>query len=101
MNNQLPLFESELTQSLFRKCLVAPIGGKIEKKLSPRELEIMTLMAGGYKYGQMALRFKCSERTIISRVKGIRKKLNCSSSTSAIFILTVEGLITRETIAAL
>jgi len=96
MNDQPTLFDTgnNLVDSLFRRTCVLETEGRIEKKLSPRELQIMQLMADDFSYPQMAVHFKCSTQTIKRHVRRALVKLNCHSKVRAVGILVYKGDVT-------
>ena len=64
-----------------------------EQPLSPRESEILQLLAAGLGNKEMAWRLKISEHTVKFHVTSIFNKLNASSRTEAVAIGMRRGLI--------
>jgi DNA-binding NarL/FixJ family response regulator len=74
-----------------------PSGKMPEKKssrLSAREIEIMTAIAGGYANKQIASRLGISERTVKNHVTSIFKKLGVNARVEALIKALKSGLIT-------
>jgi DNA-binding CsgD family transcriptional regulator len=61
---------------------VPPAGG--QAPLSPREAEILRLLAGGHTYKQIAGELGCSLNTIRTHIKRIYEKLHAHSRTEAV-----------------
>lgn len=93
MNDQPTLFDTgnTLVDSLFRRARVLESEGQIEKRLSPRELQIMRLISEDWQYGKIACSFGCTTRTVITHVRRVRAKLDCHSNAAAIAILIRKG----------
>lgn len=52
--------------------------------LTPRELEVITQLALGHSYAQIAARLKISENTLKTHIKRIYRKLHVHNRTQAI-----------------
>ena len=52
--------------------------------LSPREQEVVTLLAQGYSYAQIASQLGISENTLKTHIKRIYSKLNVHNRTQAV-----------------
>lgn len=55
-------------------------------KLSPKEKDVLTLIARGYSDKEVAVKLKNSIKTIQSHTESIYKKLNARSRANAVFI---------------
>lgn len=62
-------------------------------KLSPKEVEILELIAQGKTDKEIASQEKCALSTIKNHLLNIRIKLNADSRTHAIAIAITKGLI--------
>jgi len=62
-------------------------------KLSPREVEVLSLAAEGLKRDEIASRLFLSEGTVKTHFKNIYQKLEVSGKTTAIKIAQMQGLI--------
>lgn len=67
--------------------------GDLTEKLSPREHEIISLVARGYTYPEMARLTSVSLSTIHTHVKSIYSKLAVHSKTEAVFEARQMGLL--------
>lgn len=56
------------------------------KKLSPRETEILTLVAEGYSYKQVAGLLSCGQQTITNHMSNVLKKLDANDGTHAVIL---------------
>lgn len=72
---------------------VAPDSDPAVQALSPRETEILNLLAGGLGNKQIASQLKISEHTVKFHVTSIFNKLNASSRAEAVAIGARRGLI--------
>jgi DNA-binding NarL/FixJ family response regulator len=73
----------------------APAGGELVDRLSPRESEILALVARGYTYGELAKLLGVSLSTVQTHVKSIYSKLAVHSKTEAVFEARQMGLLDR------
>ncbi|WP_329120607.1 response regulator transcription factor [Streptomyces sp. NBC_01465] len=62
--------------------------------LTPRELEVLTLLATGLSNAELAARFHLSETTVKTHVARILAKLNLRDRTQAVIVAYETGLIT-------
>lgn len=67
--------------------------GKQFKELSKREIEILTLVAGGMKNSAIATRLEISRATVQNHRAGIRKKIPIKSQADYIKYALAFGLI--------
>lgn len=67
---------------LFRR--VAPPPAKAEHGLSARELEVLSLLAEGYGYANIAARLEITVNTIRNHIRSIYEKLHVNSSQEAV-----------------
>ena len=68
--------------TLFRD--IAPPIRKVEHGLSARELEVLTLLAEGYGYVNIAARLEVTVNTIRNHIRSIYDKLHVNSSPEAV-----------------
>jgi DNA-binding NarL/FixJ family response regulator len=61
--------------------------------LTPRELEVLALLAQGLANKQIAVQLHISERTVKFHVSAIFRKLNASNRTEAVKLAAQQGLI--------
>jgi len=64
--------------------------------LTPRETEILNLMAQGYLNKQIAASLSISEQTIKNHITSILRKLDANARTEAVVIAIKRGLVTLE-----
>jgi two-component system, NarL family, response regulator len=64
-----------------------------EDELTPRELEILTLLAEGKSNKLIARELNISEGTVKTHVKNILEKLDATSRTEALSLAARRGLI--------
>jgi DNA-binding NarL/FixJ family response regulator len=64
-----------------------------EESLTPRELDVLRLIAGGNANKEIAARLAVSEETVKSRVKSILDKLGANDRTHAVTIAVRRGMI--------
>lgn len=65
----------------------------IEEALSPREVEVLQMIAGGHSNKQVAWRLGVAEETIKSNIKSIFAKLRVSDRTHAVTTAAKRGII--------
>ena len=82
-----------LTQILART--LSP-GGPPQAEVSPRELEVLRLIAQGQSNKAIAARLDISDRTVQGHIANIFEKLSASSRTEAVMIGIRLGLIPQE-----
>ncbi len=61
-----------------------PAGGRVSLGLSARELEVMSLIAGGHTNGEIAAHLFLAEKTVKNHVRRIYSKLGVDSRPAAI-----------------
>lgn len=62
-------------------------------RLSARELKIVSLVAQGNNYDQIAHELDISKWTVVAHIKNSKTKLNCSNTSEVIAKATASGLI--------
>ncbi len=67
-----------------------------EKKLTPREIEVLGLYAQGYIDKQIGDELKISTQMVKNYASNYRQKLEARNTKHAIFIATLEGILKRE-----
>ena len=72
-----------------------PIKSELLDTLSPRESEILSLIARGYTYGELGKLLAISLSTVQTHVKSIYSKLAVHSKTEAVFEARQMGLLDR------
>ena len=65
--------------------------------LSPREVEVLRLMAGGCTYRGVARRLSISTHTVVSHVKNTYRKLEVHTAASAVMRAVELGLFQSRT----
>lgn len=84
------------TQALHAKSLEARSSeASPHGPLSPREHEVLTLIARGYSYAEIARLQEVSVHTVQSHIKKLYHKLSVSSKTEAVFEATRLGILER------
>lgn len=83
----------EITQALLERSRRSAMPGSQPVTLSPREQEVLTLMATPATYGQIALQLGIGETTVRTHVKRILAKLNQPNRTQAVMEALRLGLI--------
>jgi DNA-binding NarL/FixJ family response regulator len=61
--------------------------------LTPREIDVLRLIAGGNANKQIAAQLSITEETVKSRVKNILDKLGANDRTHAVTIAAKRGII--------
>lgn len=74
--------------------LVAGIGGTGPEPLTPRELEVLTLLGRGYSNDMIAAALQIAPRTVKVHVQNLLGKLSAANRTEAVTIGLRRGLIT-------
>lgn len=74
--------------------LVAGVGGGGPEPLTPRELEVLTLLGQGRSNDQIAVALSIAPRTVKVHVQNILAKLGAANRTEAVTIAAKRGLIT-------
>ena len=85
-----------LTQVLARSMSAGGPGGPPQAEVSPRELEVLCLIAQGQTNKAIAARLDISDRTVQGHIANIFEKLGASSRTEAVMIGIRLGLIPQE-----
>jgi DNA-binding NarL/FixJ family response regulator len=92
LNSVAQLIEggSPMSPRIARRVLLQlhpPVAPEIEQPslLTPKELQVLALIARGFKYGEIAELQKLSTHTVHTHLKNIYKKLQVSSKSEAIF----------------
>jgi DNA-binding NarL/FixJ family response regulator len=67
---------------LFRE--IAPPPPKSESRLSPRELQVLSLLAEGYGYVNVAARLEITVNTVRNHIRSIYEKLHVHSASEAV-----------------
>jgi len=93
LHQELPLTTPSPSQSTIPSTTGGGQGGGL---LTPRELEIATLIADGLSNKQMAHRLKISERTADAHLEHIRTKLDVHSRAQIAAWFTQNGLLLTE-----
>ncbi len=70
-----------------------PLGDADGEALSPRETQILTLVADGLTNREIAEELNISQYTVASHIKNIYRKLSVSSRTRAIYEARARGLL--------
>ncbi|MEL0210351.1 MAG: LuxR C-terminal-related transcriptional regulator, partial [Novosphingobium sp.] len=65
----------------------------IEESLSPREIEVLQMIAGGHSNKQVAWKLGVAEETIKSNIKSIFGKLRVNDRTHAVTTAAKRGII--------
>lgn len=63
------------------------------KKLSQREIEILSLVAAGYSSAEVAIKISISEQTVTTHMKNIYRKLNVHTRMQAVTSAKNQGLL--------
>jgi DNA-binding NarL/FixJ family response regulator len=63
------------------------------RELTPRELQVLTLLADGYRTSEIALELAYSERTIKHAIAEMTSRLQLRNRTQAVAFAVREGLI--------
>ena len=91
----LLVFHPDMAEHLAKTSDTAPraSGASLWQQLSPRESEILNLLAAGLGNKEIALRLKISDHTVKFHVTSIFNKLSASSRTEAVAVGIRRGLI--------
>jgi two-component system, NarL family, response regulator LiaR len=90
-----------ISQRIFRYAfqnITSPVSSNTGDKLSPRELDILRLVAKGVSNKDIALRLGLSLNSIKSYLSTVFSKLNVSSRTEAVFVCLQAGILTQNDI---
>jgi len=88
-----PLIARLLLRKLCPPTLVKPEWDDEQPKLSPRESEILTLLAKGLSYVEIACLLEISPHTVTATIKNIYRKLAVHSRGEAVYEASRMGLI--------
>jgi DNA-binding CsgD family transcriptional regulator len=69
--------------------------------LTPREREVLVLLAGGYEYQHIGVRLVISEHTVRSHVNIINKKFYAENSGHAVILALKSGVIRLDEVEPL
>lgn len=86
----------EITQALLERSRQGAPAGAETDTLSPRELEVLQLMATAATYKEIAAALQIGESTVHTYVRRIFTKLNQPNRTQAVVAALRSGLITME-----
>lgn len=90
----LVVLDSRLaTGNLFRQPALGDVDGGLVEDLTPRELEVLQLLAEGLSNKSIAFRLGISDHTVKFHVNAIMGKLGAQSRTEAVVRATRQGLI--------
>lgn len=73
-----------------------PEGGALRGMLSPREQEVLALIARGFSYAEIARLQGLSVHTVQTHIKNLYGKLSVHSKSEAVFEATRMGLLSRH-----
>ena len=76
-----------------RDTALAPAGAAVRQLLSSREQEVLTLVARGFSYGEIARLKDLSVHTVQADIKNFHVKLAVRSKNKAVFEATRLGLL--------
>jgi two-component system, NarL family, response regulator YdfI len=89
----LTVLHPDLMERLLSSLAIAPRPSPIAQPLTPREAEVLEMLAEGLGNKAIAKRLTISEHTVKFHVGSIFSKLNASSRTEAVAIGARQGLI--------
>ncbi len=87
-----PLVASRLLRQVGPR--IAGLTVPTTEELTPRETEVLELLACGFANKQVATELRCSVRTVKFHVSSILAKLGASNRTEAVTIAAARGLVT-------
>jgi len=89
------LFAPSVTRRLIEEFSrrAAPAAPPTLEELTPRELEVLRLVAGGLSNGEIAARLVVSEHTVKTHVAHILQKLDLRDRTQAVVLAYESGLV--------
>jgi DNA-binding NarL/FixJ family response regulator len=81
-----------------RRYIPSEIGGKLAENLprsalSAREIEVLQLVAGGYRNKEIAFKLSISEATVNAHIKHILEKLGATDRVHAVVIALRRGFM--------
>ena len=68
-------------------------GGPLKAQLTRRELEVLSLVAGGCRYSQVALRLGISLNTVVTHIRNTYRKLEAPNGAAAVMRAVQLGLL--------
>ena len=78
---------------MLRQLAPAPTSDEPGIALTPRETEVLNLLARGFSYGEIADILHLSAQTIGTHVKNLYRKLEVRSRSEAVFEASSRGII--------
>jgi DNA-binding NarL/FixJ family response regulator len=87
------LLQPVVTSKLLRRISANAAPAPTTEPLTPRELDVLRLMARGLQNKEIALDLVISERTVKFHVSSILQKLNAGNRTEAVTIALQQGLV--------
>ena len=75
-----------------------PTKGATLSVLTPRELDVLRLLASGCSYWQAARRLGISPHTVVSHIKNAYRKLDVHTAAAAVMRAVELGLFQTETL---
>lgn len=82
-----------IARQLLRQLAPATASGGPEVALTPRETEVLNMLARGFSYGEIADILHLSAQTIATHVKNLYRKLEVCSRSEAVFEASARGII--------
>ena len=82
-----------IARQLLRQLAPAPTSDEPGIALTPRETEVLNLLARGFSYGEIADILHLSAQTIGTHVKNLYRKLEVRSRSEAVFEASSRGII--------
>ena len=92
---------TQLAPGLFEKVIASPVTRQIEPPpelatLTPREREVLQLIARGYSNLEIARQLYISERTVKNHVNSILRRLDLRDRTQAAILATTHSIIKKK-----
>lgn len=82
-----------IARQLLRQLAPATASDEPEVALTPRETEVLNMLARGFSYGEIADILHLSAQTIATHVKNLYRKLEVRSRSEAVFEASSRGII--------
>lgn len=82
-----------IARQLLRQLAPTPTADESDVALTPRETEVLNLLARGFSYGEIADILHVSAQTIGTHVKNLYRKLEVRSRSEAVFEANSRGII--------
>lgn len=82
-----------IARQLLRQLAPATASDGPEVALTPRETEVLNMLARGFSYGEIADMLHLSAQTIATHVKNLYRKLEVRSRSEAVFEASSRGII--------